>query len=248
MNTLAGGAITTLYESEEFSGKENDAAVIYPAPGFKAKRLLLVGLGESKKIDLDCFRRAMGSVSRHQAVKSSMTVAFSLGKFSRPEYYQAVVEGCLLGKYRILDWKSGEARKDKHRLTTFTALIPKRPMARSIEKAMETGAIIAEGQLLARDLSFTPSNLLTPIMLADRTKELAKKHKLSFKALDQAAIEKEKMGAYLSVTKGSTEPPRFIILEYKGTAASHKPIVLVGKGVMFDSGGISLKAGLNMQR
>lgn len=240
------GAITTLYESEQFNGEESTSALIYPAVGFKSKQLLLVGLGESSKVDQDCFRRAIGSVSRHQSLKGSASAAFSLGKYSKPEYYQAVVEGCLLGKYRILDWKSGDSRHDSHRLASLTALIPKRQMARSVDKAINRGTIIAEGQILARDLSFTPSNMLTPVMFAKKAQELARKHKLSFKALDQQAIEKEKMGAYLSVTKGSTEPPRFVILQYKGAAASQKPIVLVGKGVMFDSGGISLKAGLNM--
>lgn len=240
------GAVSALFETKEFTGKEGQLATLYPVPGVKARRIVLAGLGDFKKLNPDCYRRVMGQASRARAIASSERIAVSFGKNEKAEFSQAAVEGCLLGKYKILRYKSGEAKTDQHRLTDLICLVSKKSLIARTKKAATRGEIIAEGQLLARDLSFTPSNYLTPVMFADIAKKLAKKHGFSFKALDQAAIEKEKMGAYLSVTKGSVEPPRFIILQYRGAAASQKPICLVGKGVMFDSGGISLKAGLNM--
>jgi leucyl aminopeptidase len=116
-----------------------------------------------------------------------------------------------------------------------------------LEKATTRGQIIAEGQNLVRELGTIPGNHLNPTMLANKAKKLASKYKLKCKILDKEAIVKEKMGAFLSVAAGSAQPPRFIILEYKGAPANRKPVVLVGKGITFDSGGISLKQSAGMQ-
>jgi leucyl aminopeptidase len=115
-----------------------------------------------------------------------------------------------------------------------------------MEKAVSRGTVIGEGQMLVRKLASTPSNDLTPTLYAEKAKELAKQYGFECRVLDEAAIKREKMGAFLAVTRGSEEPPRFIILTYKGGPENQKPIVLVGKGITFDSGGISLKPGLNM--
>ncbi|HWR82120.1 MAG TPA: leucyl aminopeptidase, partial [Candidatus Deferrimicrobium sp.] len=110
----------------------------------------------------------------------------------------------------------------------------------------ERGRIIAEGQLLVRRLASAPANYLTPRLFAREAMKLARRHRLDCKVLDEKAIARERMGALLGVAKGSSEPPRFIILTYRGGKVGQKPIVLVGKGVTFDSGGISLKEALNM--
>ena len=246
INKATDGAVRALFNTEEFTGREGQLSTLYPVPGFKARRIILVGLGQAKNVDSDCYRRAMGQASRFKTVTSSKKVAVSFGKNEKPEFFQAVVEGCLLGKYKILKFKSGEAKTDKHQLASLICLVSRKSLVSQTKKATSRGQIIAEGQILARDLSFTPANYLTPVKFAGLANAQAKKHGFSFKALGQAAIEKEKMGAYLSVTKGSTEPPRFMIMQYKGAAASQKPICLIGKGVTFDTGGISLKAGLNM--
>jgi leucyl aminopeptidase len=219
----------------------------FVTPGdFGTGRLLLLGLGSGKQLSADCFRWAMGEVSRYKGLNRAETAAVHFGDFSERDYFQAAVEGFLLGSFRLLDYKTGEAGKDDHRLGQLTFVLPDKRRLKALQSAVERGQIIAEGQILARRLAFTPANDLTPRKYASKAQQLAKKHGFKCKVLDEKAIAAQKMGALLGVARGSVEPPRFIILEYNGGRAGRKPIVLVGKGVTFDSGGISLKPGLNM--
>lgn len=240
------GAVTTLLKSGEFTGKEGELASLYNPGGFEADRVVMVGLGDRTKVNADSFRKAAGIASRYKGLKSSTSAAFYLGKTEKEDYFQAAIEGYLLGSYRLLEFKSGEDSKDKDLLTEVTFLVGNKKSLRRVEKAVEKGRVFAECQNLVRTLASTPSNHLTPRLLAERSRKLAKSHGFTCQVLDEKAIAREKMGALLSVAAGATEPPRFIILEYKGAAANRKPIVLVGKGVTFDTGGISLKPGLNM--
>jgi len=246
INGAIGNALENLLETEEFTGKEGQLTTLYQPTGFKAKRLILIGLGSKSKIDADSFRRAMGRAARYRGLNTCTTAAVYFGTHQKGLYYQAVVEGYRLGAYKMLAYKTGEAAQDNNRLKKLIFIADNARQMQAQEKAAERGSIIAEGQLLGRDLSGTPSNFLTPKILAQKATQLAKKFKFSCQVLDEAAIKKEKMGALWSVAKGSVEPPRFIVCCYNGGPAKQKPIVLVGKGVMFDSGGISLKPGLNM--
>ncbi len=246
LDVVTDGAVTTLLESEEFTGKNEEIAVILNPPEYEATRVILVGVGEKTKLNADSFRRAAGVVSRSKALQKSTSAAFVLLGTERDDYHQATIEGYLLGSFKQLEFKTGEAAECKNKLESITFVLAGRKSLKKIEKAVERGNVVAEGQLLVRRLVNTPSNFLTPTMLADQAKDLARKYKFKYRALDEAAIKKEKMGALLSVSKGSQEPPRFIVLEYNGGRTGGKPVVLVGKGVCFDSGGISLKPGLNM--
>ncbi len=246
VDTATSGALTTMLESEEFTGAMGEVASVYHPAGFKAGRVVLVGLGEKKEITPDSFRKAAGHVSRYSGLKSSAKAVFYFGKFDDERFYQAVIEGYLLGSWKLLDYKTGDAAEDKTALKEITFVIDNPRQLKRLEKAVERGFIIGEGQTMVRELAFTPSNFLTPQLLSKKAQQLARKYKFTCRVLDEKAIAKEKMGALESVARGSNEPPRFIILEYKGAPAGRKPIVLVGKGVTFDSGGISLKPGLNM--
>jgi leucyl aminopeptidase len=246
LDAAADGALTTLLESGEFSGKTDETAVVLCPDGYGARRVILVGLGESGKINADSYRKAAGSVSRHKSLMSSAKAAFHLVRTEKEGYFQAIIEGYLLGSYKLLKYKTGESKKDKNKLATITfALDSRRPLSK-IEKAVERGRIVAEGQLLVRDLASTPGDELTPSALAETAARLASENKVKCRVLDEKAIEKEKMGALLAVARGSVQPPRFVILEYNGGRAGQKPVVLVGKGITFDSGGISLKPGQDM--
>lgn len=240
------GAVSTLLKSEEFTGKEGELATLYNPGGFEADRVVLVGLGDKKKVNSDSYRKAAGVASRCKGLKMSSAAAFYVGKTGKVDYYQAAMEGYLLGSYKLLEFKSGDDAVDKGQLTEITFLADNKKLLRKVQKAVEKGRIYGESQNLVRTLASTPSNYLTPSLLADRARRLAKSYGFTCKVLDKKAIEREKMGALLSVAAGATEPPRFIILEYKGAAAGRKPVVLVGKGVTFDTGGISLKPPLNM--
>ena len=239
-------SITALIKSEEFTGKNGEIAVIYKPDFFKANKIILLGVGEKKSLTHDSFRKAMGILSRNKALTSAKKAIVYFGKFEDASYYQAAIEGYLLGSFKLLDYKTGDDNKSKNKLKEFIFAIDNNRHLKRLEKAVEKGLVIAEGQVLVRTLGLTPSNYFTPSDFAKKAQELATQYKMRCKILDEKDIQKEKMGALWGVAKGSVEPPRFIILEYKGGQKGKAPIVLVGKGITFDSGGISLKPGLNM--
>ncbi|MDZ4722368.1 MAG: leucyl aminopeptidase [candidate division Zixibacteria bacterium] len=246
IDMASDGVVTTLLGSEEFSGKENEISVIYHPAGFKCSRLMLVGLGETKKLLPDSFRKALGNLSRHKGLRGSTKAAVYMGDCEEDANYQAAVEGYLLGSYKMLDYKTKESDKKVSKLGELTFITTRKVLVAKLADDVTRGAIIAEGQLLARRFAETPPNDLTPRIYAERAKKLALEHKISCQILDEKVIAKERMGGLLGVAQGSVEPPRFIILQYKGGAATAKPIVLVGKGVTFDTGGISIKPALDM--
>ncbi|NOY89250.1 MAG: leucyl aminopeptidase [FCB group bacterium] len=246
LDDASHGTLSTLIDSQEFTGKKNEISTIYNPEGYNVERVILVGLGEKKNLQADSFRQAAGVVSRYKSLMSSSKAIFSFGKFDKNDYFQATIEGYLLGSHKFLEFKTGEDKKDKNALKEITFVVENQRHLQRLEKAIERGRIIAEGQLLVRDLSSTPSNFLTPKILAQKAQKLARSHKIGCRILDEKAIVREKMGAFLSVARGAKEPPRFIVLEYKGAPTNQRPIVLVGKGITFDSGGISLKPSLNM--
>ncbi len=246
IDAATGGGLSRLVESEEFTGKIGEIASFVNPGEFESGRLLLLGLGSRKKLSADCFRQAMGEVSRYKGLSRAETAAVHFGDFSERDYFRAAAEGFLLGSFRLLDYKTGDAGKDNYALKQLTFALPDRKRLKVLQAAVERGQIIAEGQILARRLAFTPANDLTPRKYASKAQQLARKYGFKCKILDEKAIAAQKMGALLGVARGSVEPPRFIVLEYNGGRTGQKPVVLVGKGVTFDSGGISLKPGMNM--
>ncbi len=247
LDVASGGMLSSLFSSGEFTGKSGEVAVVTRPQGFSASRVLVAGVGSRKGLTSDAIRRAAGTVSRNRSLTMVAGASFWMPGLDSPENVQAAVEGYLLGSYKLLMYKSGEAQKSKEKLKSITILADDRRSLAKSAAAVQKGMIIAEGQNLVRDLAATPSNFLTPRMFAEKAQQLARTYKYSCKILDEKAIAAQKMGGVLSVAKGSIEPPRFIILEYKGKKSSGKPIVLVGKGVTFDSGGISIKPAEGMQ-
>ncbi len=239
LDGATGGSIATLLTSGEFKGAEKETATLLRPRGFKTQRVILAGLGERRDLDADSFRRAAGAVSRLPGLSSSQSAAFVLDGFEKEPYFQAAIEGYLLGRYTLQDYKSTKSKTDK--LTRLVFAVGTAGTLKRARSAVESGRIVAEGQLLVRELSAAPSNYLTPRLFAQKARALARKHSLTCTVLDEKAIRREKMGCLLGVAKGSAEPPRFIILKYRGARQTQKPIVLIGKGVTFDAGGISLK-------
>jgi leucyl aminopeptidase len=246
IDAAVGGGLRRLIESGEFTGKNGQIASFFNPLGFRCGRLLVVGLGESDKLVADSFRKAVGIASRNDAMRHSRSAAVHFGKYSTPGYAQAVAEGYLLGSYEHRDYKTGDDNGKERGPKTMLYAVDKMQSLKPMQQAAGRGQIIAEGQLLARRLAWTPANDLTPSIYARKAQQLAQEHGFKCKVLDEKAIAKEKMGAFLSVARGSEEPPRFMILELSNGRAGQKPIVLVGKGVTFDSGGISLKPGQDM--
>ncbi|MCZ6601943.1 MAG: leucyl aminopeptidase, partial [Planctomycetota bacterium] len=160
---------------------------------------------------------------------------------------RAFAEGIHLGSYRFDPYKTGANEKKAVPLRSATLFLPGRKGARQAASAAHLGEVVATSANLARDLGNTPSNDATPSYLARTAQGIARKRKLSCRVMNEAEMKRLRMGALLGVARGSREKPRFIILEHRGKRAAAETIVLVGKGITFDSGGISLKPPLKME-
>jgi leucyl aminopeptidase len=245
VDAAAAGALGRLYAAGDFTGKRDEVAVLYP-PG-PAGRVLLIGLGKVEETTRPDLRRAAAIASKRARTLGAPSGAFYLapegrGALAWREAGQRVAEGLAQGAWVFTDLKKPpEDRKPP--LESFTLLAP--DALAEVEAGHRIGAAIGAGQTFTRGLQVLPGNVCTPAYLGRTAEELARRHGFDVTVLDRAAIEGEKMGALLGVAQGSAEEPRFIVLQYKGAAAA--PVVLVGKGVTFDTGGISIKPAQNME-
>ncbi len=235
-----GGVITKAYKNGEFEGKPNQIMVIYSLSRLPSHHIVLAGVGDKKRLNPDSYRQAAGTLSRISAIKTSESIAFFLDTGDVEKISAAVVEGFMLGRFEMLDHKS-DRDKNKEKTKSIRIIGSNPSHIPRIDRGMSYGNISSDSVVLARRLAFQPGNYLPPRKFAAQARALAKKHKIRCKVLNERQIKSEKMGALIGVAQGSAEPPRFVILEYNAGKANMKPIVLVGKGITFDSGGLSLK-------
>lgn len=245
------GALHELLQSKEFEGKANELALVHTQGKVPAKRILLVGLGKEKDVTVDQLRQAMGHVAKR--VRQTKATFFTVAVPSvtpqgstAVEVAQAMAEGAILGSYQFTAYRSeGASGKDVKGMSFLAAQTSE---IKSIAEGIRRGVATAEAAVLVRDLCNHPSNVMTPSRIATEAKAIAKEEALTLKILERKDIEKLGMGALLGVAQGSHEPPKFIILEYKGSKKKdERPVVLVGKTITFDTGGISLKPAENME-
>jgi leucyl aminopeptidase len=245
VDDATGGAINRVLAAGDFSGKKDETAVIYPSGSIA--RVLLVGLGKPEEIDRTGIRRAAAIAGKRARSLGVPRAAFYIppearGKVPLAEVGQSIAEGLAQGAWQYNEMKKpGEDKKPP--LERFDILAHDGPA--ELIRGHKTGEAIGAGQTFARGLQVLPGNIATPTYIANVARDLAQRHGFEVTILDKAAITNEKMGALLSVAQGSAEEPRFIGLEYRGSDAA--PIVLVGKGVTFDTGGISIKPAQNME-
>jgi leucyl aminopeptidase len=241
-----GGRLSRALRRGDFSAKLGESWLITDLAGVKAERVLLVGVGPKGEIARKSWRQALvGAVTatlRTQIASIAIGLPRPATKAVSDELYgRSVAE--LIGQslYRVNDLKTG--KKPKAAALTRVVVSVRTPAAAAVQRGLEQGAGLAAGARVMRDLANLPANVCTPRYLAKQAEELAAAHKsVTAKILGLDEIKREKMGCFLAVTQGSDEPPRFIVLEHKSSRAKHKaPIVLVGKGITFDTGGISLK-------
>jgi leucyl aminopeptidase len=251
IDKILGGAVRELVQTKEFEGKANETLLFHTQGKVPAKRLLLVGLGKKKDLTLDAVRQAMGYAAKRvrQAKAGSFAVAVPAlmpKGHSLVEVAQAMVEGALLGSYQFTAYRSENGGgKDVGRMTL---LAQQKNQVRQLAAGIRRGVATAEATAFVRDLCNHPSNVMTPTRIANEAKAIAKEEGLTLKILEQKEMEQLGMGALLGVARGSHEPPKFIILEYHGTKKKdERPVVLVGKTITFDTGGISLKPAENME-
>ncbi len=245
LDRVSGGAIARLLRRGDFAGKTGEVLPLVAPRRGPAERLLLIGLGVRSGFGRRAYRRAVAAAT-HWVAKSGTTDAVSyLASDAVPgldPYYAArqAVESVASTLYRVNDLKSGR-KPPRAKLSRFGVALPAADLAAG-KRGIQDGRGIAEGMALMRDLANLPANVCTPTYLAGAARRLAGEHQsVRARVLDVREIRRLKMGSFLSVTRGSDEPPRLIVLEYRGGPATEAPVALVGKGITFDTGGISLK-------
>ncbi|MHC4146681.1 MAG: M17 family peptidase N-terminal domain-containing protein, partial [Planctomycetota bacterium] len=167
LNKASNGAVATLIDSGEFTGKAGESSTLYHVDGYIARRIILAGLGASGKITPDSFRKAMGNISRNKGMTSAGSAVVYFHAFNDDKNYQAAMEGYLLGSYKLTEFKS-EEKNSPLTVEKLIFAVPKQAAVPKLKKAVIRGQIIGEGQILVRQLSFTPANYLTPSMYADK--------------------------------------------------------------------------------
>ena len=242
------GAIRHLAEGGDLTGRADDVVVLYPRGSIPARRVIVVGLGQRQEYDLEARRRAAARGVHRARDLNAQRVATILngvgnGGISTVEVEaaaQAVTEGSLLALYDYRGQKTGE--RSGTLLQTLELMIPPQQDASAVQRGVEAGQAIAAGVTLTRDLVNLPPNICTPDYLAKVADQIAETVGLSIQVFGPAQMEQLGMGALLAVAKGSATPPRFIILQHNSDRADElDTVVLVGKGITFDTGGYTLK-------
>ncbi|MDF0730364.1 leucyl aminopeptidase [Pseudomonas entomophila] len=244
------GAIAAVLKRGDLAGKPGQTLLLHNLPGLKAERVLLVGSGKDEALGDRAWRKLVASVAGvlrglggGDAVLALDDIAVS-GRDGHYGKYRLLAETLLDGTYVFDRFKSQKA--EPRALKKVTLLAGKAGLAEA-ERAVKHASAITTGMAFTRDLGNLPPNLCHPSYLAEQAKELGKAHKgLKVEVLDEKKIKDLGMGAFYAVGQGSDQPPRLIVLNYQGGKKADKPFVLVGKGITFDTGGISLKPGAGM--
>ncbi len=256
------GFITRLIEEGDFSGALQTTLMLHSVSDVFAKRVLLVGCGAKETYSATAHAKAAGAAWKTLFATQIDDVLWALPAFTLPsveakddeteakmaQAVRAVVKSAFAQAYQFNQMKS-QPEPALHLPAKITLALDenaaalKTSFAKIAQQAVEQSMAEAEGIRFARDLANLPGNVCTPTYLAEAAKELASEFDLKLEVLSQKQIEALRMGSFLSVAKGSVEPPKFIVIRHLGAAEKDAPIVLVGKGITFDSGGISLKPG-----
>lgn len=233
-----------LQAAGELTGKSYECTLLHRPAGLAAQKLLVVGAGKKEKFSDSQLRRVAGSAVRFLRARGIHELAWVLGG-AEASSIQAIVEGAILADYdadRYRTEQNAERRID-HLLLATGGASPSEAML----GAAERGRIVGEAQNYVRELVNEPANKMTPTLLALRAQEMATRHGFDCQVLGPQEIRDLKMGAFWSVAQGSEEPPRLIVVRYSPPDAPEKPVVgLVGKGITFDAGGISIKPSDNL--
>jgi leucyl aminopeptidase len=240
------GLIAKLHASGDFAAKLGDSLMLPLPVGSAASRLMLVGLGTRAGFGRKQYRKALQASAQALAKTgaSDALVYLALEPLADVDmHYRARIIAEIFSShaYKIPDLKTSAKPKARHLATVKVATADPRA-AKLASAGLRIGVAVSSGQALARDLANLPPNVCTPSYLGSRALQLAKEFpSIKTKVLDEAGIKALKMGAFLAVTQGSAQPPRLIVCEYRGARKNMAPICLLGKGITFDSGGISLK-------
>jgi leucyl aminopeptidase len=242
VDKVLGGVISSLIHRGEIKGKLNEITLIHCLGKLPAEKVAVVGLGKKTELTLERVRGAVAEAARWLRAKgvddiATVVLGTEVNEIAATDAVQAITEGVYLGLYafrkHLTKPPEGEIKQ-----VTILADANSRTV---LQQSCRTGRVMAEAANTARDMVNEPSNFMTPSDMAAAAKKLAKAHKLELTILEREQMKKLGMGAILGVAQGSDEPPKFIVLSYKGRPSKEIDIALVGKGITFDSGGISIK-------
>ncbi|MDD4881722.1 MAG: leucyl aminopeptidase [Gallionellaceae bacterium] len=249
LDLASEGGLAGILKRGDLDAKAGSTLMLHNLPGLACERVLMVSLGKEGEVNdkayLDAVRAAVKAASGTGAAEAAMfLVEVPVGGRGADWKAEQIVlsAGEALYRFDRLKSQKDESRPSLGKLT----LVVGADEAKAAKAAVARGQAIVNGVNLAKDLGNLPGNHCTPTYLADQAKDLAKAHKLKIQVLEQKDLEKLGMGSFLSVAKGSDQPPKFVVLQYHGGAKAEQPVVLVGKGITFDSGGISLKPAAEM--
>jgi leucyl aminopeptidase len=238
-------AASAIVSSGDITAKNFETTWLHAPSGLKAKRLLLVGGGKSKSFSITDLRKLAGAAVRALKPRSLRSLAFLVPEgVSATDGVSAIVEGAFVGNFDPDTYKSD--RKDQ---TVQSLTVVASGDQAALQQAMDQARIVAESQNFTRELVNEPSNHMTPTILANRARDMAKETGLKFEVYGADKIKELKMGAFWGVAQGSDEPPALIVMRYEPAGAPEKPVLgLVGKGITFDTGGISIKPADGMEK
>lgn len=252
LDKKSGGRLRAFASAGELTGKAGETLLLHAPPALKAQRLLLLGAGKADKFSLDGIRRLAGTAARFLKARGLSEFAFYVRSEAAPwppaDIAGAAVEGSLLGNFETGAYQTEKKDSkviDSLQLGGFSA-----KEEANLNDGIRHGQVVAEAQNFARELANEPANRLTPRLFSDRAAAMAKKVGLDVDILDEKRLQELKMGAFLSVAQGSEEPPRLVVLSHtpEGWKDGQTVLGLVGKGVTFDSGGISIKPSEGMEK
>jgi leucyl aminopeptidase len=256
LDAALGGRIADAIRSGDFSGKRGESLTLHGPSGAKAKRVLLLGVGAEAKLDAAALRDAAAAAVREGSARKATLIALAAPTARRvkaPAAFQALAEGAVLGGYRFDQYLA--AKKDKKPVERVSLVAPRAAAKRAASAAAAIGVVLAESQNLARALSNEPPNKLPPAELAKRAERVAKEVGLRVSVWGKDELAKRGFGAMLAVAQGSANEPRLIVLEHGAPQKAAKKggrkrptLCVIGKGVCFDSGGLSLKPSASMEK
>ncbi len=253
IDRASDGVIGSVMRRGDMDGKLGTTLVLHNVPGTFSDRVMLVGLGRERSFDEAAFRKAVAASSRALRATGSIDAASYLTHLAVKgrDFHWNVSQAVLATEdayYRFDECRGAKARENlpSMKLERYTFDVPRRSDLPSGERGLAEASAMAKGIHLTKDLSNLPGNICTPSYLAEQAKKLAANSPIKTKVLEQADMEKLGMGALLAVANGSRQPPKLIVMEYLKGAKGDKPIVLVGKGLTFDAGGISIKPSAGM--
>jgi leucyl aminopeptidase len=248
LDKATDGIISSVIKSEEFSAKEGETAYFHLTDSqLRARRLLLIGCGDRGDYKARQVSQMAGTAARFLRSKNAKTIAIvPRGDADVEKAAQWTISGAVMGLFEPDKYRTKE--KEQRQVDRFEVVIEGADK-KALERGAERGRVIGESANFTRDMANEPGGYMTPTAMADGARKMAKEVGLSIDVLDQKQIEKLGMGSFLGVSRGSDEPPKLIVLKYTPSKRTKSDglLALVGKGITFDSGGISLKPGENME-